>query len=130
MKSGLVLIFMSIASFFLIACSSPPSTPPTFIHVVPNYQEIVAYDTPSFYASIPSLQAATSKQPLADPRPQTPNLKLLSDAGLPCRDTYDCIGSCLALERNATLGFCSDTRTPLGCAEYLIRRNVTMMICN
>lgn len=129
MKSGFVLIFMSLLSFFIIACSSPPATPPTFIHVVPTYQEVVAFDT----SLVPPLQIATiatSRPLITDLGHQAADRRPLSDAGLPCAETYDCKGFCLALERNTTLGYCSDTHTPRGCWEYLLGKNVTKTICS
>src|SRR3989344_6090019 len=111
MKSCLALLVLIFISLFLIACSSPPASPPmplTFIHVLPTYQEVVSFDDSAL--PVPSLLLVSQKLQTPNPQAtdhklQTSNRKPLSDAGLPCAETYQCKGFCLALERNAVLGY-------------------------
>ncbi len=116
-------------TFFLTACSAPPKNL-SFVHVVPNYQE-VAVASDEFFPSAPVVVSTPYRNtlPSSDIRPQAPNPLPLADAGSPCFQEDSCLGFCLAYHSNATQGFCSDTRRPEGCWQYLLARNVTTMIC-
>lgn len=115
-----LVIFFAL-SFFLTACSSQSPEQKTFVHVIPDYQEsVVEYE--EFAVQHALLQRPTTYSPL----PTT----FLADAGDPCNSPGDCTGFCLAYRRNATQGFCSDTRTPEGCWEYVVERNVTRVQCS
>lgn len=117
-----LLIFIALL-FFLTACSSESSEQKTFVHVVPDYQEsVVEYE--EFAPHTPNLRFPATDYQLPAAR------KPLADAGDPCNGPGDCAGFCLAYRRNATQGFCSDTRTPDGCWEYVVQRNVTRHMCS
>jgi len=119
-----LLIFIALL-FFLTACSSESpeqKTQKTFVHVVPVYREsVVAYE--EFALPVQQLSPAYRM-------PQTASRRSLADAGDQCDGPGDCLGFCLAYRRNATQGFCSDTRTPDGCWEYMLERNVTRIMCS
>lgn len=122
MNKTVFIIFIALL-LFLTACSSESSEQKTFVHVVPAYQESVVE-----YEEFAVSRAVQQSHPTNYPRPTT--YYQLPDAGDPCDGPGDCAGFCLAYRRNATQGFCSDTRTPDGCWEYVVQRNVTRIICS
>ncbi|MDO8642692.1 MAG: hypothetical protein Q7R76_03845 [Candidatus Woesearchaeota archaeon] len=122
-------VYIMFLTFFLTACSAPPKNL-SFVHVVPTYQEVaVGYE--EFVPSVPQVVPVRYQHPSppTDIRPQAPNPRPLADAGSPCFQEDSCLGFCLAYHSNATQGFCSDTRRPEGCWQYLLARNVTTLIC-